>query len=67
MQTHPGEFAVKVFAIFTTGEITTLDTPVGNRASNPVDNLLYARFTLGSPVLTIEILRHDDIRRERSP
>jgi hypothetical protein len=47
------------------GEVTVYDSPVGNRAADAVDELANGGLALGGVLLAVEILRHDDLGRQK--
>ncbi len=67
MQTEPGEFFVVGFAVGLAGEVTVLNTPVSDGASNSMNNLLNAGFTFGSAGFAVKVLADDDVCRQRAP
>ena len=67
MQAEPGEFLVESLAVFLAGEVAVLNAPVGDCASDSVNDLLDAGFSFGSAGFAIEVFADDNVRRERAP
>ena len=56
-----------MLAVFGGGEITVLNTPVGDGAANAMDQLAHALFALRSAHLAVEILVHHHVRGQLAP
>ena len=67
MQAEPRQLAVEELAVFGCRQIAVFDAPVGDRARHPVDQLANAPLPLRRVHLAVEILAHDDIRRQLGP
>ena len=64
---EPGQVAVEVLAVGLRAEVAVADAPIGDRARHAVDELLDGVLPLRRVDLAVEVLAHDDVRRQLAP
>ena len=67
MQAEPSQVAVEPLAVGGAGEVAVFETPIGDRAGHPVDQLADAVLPLLGADFAVEVFAADDVGRKLRP